>query len=99
MAMNTQTCRIIVFHVGDHSRKSDEQLWAKIPVAYREQVTFYTDRYEAYTGVIPAAQHNAITKLTRKTNHLERFNNTLRQRVSRRVRDTLRGPGWSAALV
>jgi IS1 transposase len=28
-------------------------------------------------------------KLARKTNHLERFNNTLRQRVSRLVRTTL----------
>jgi insertion element IS1 protein InsB len=89
MAMDTQTRQIIAFHVGNRSRKRAEQLWAKIPVAYREQVTFYTDRYEAYTDVIPAAQHKAITKLARKTNHLERFNNTLRQRVSRLVRDTL----------
>jgi hypothetical protein len=51
--------------------------------------TVYTDCYEVYTGVIPAAQHKAITKLARKTNHLERFNNTLRQRVSRLVRNTL----------
>jgi insertion element IS1 protein InsB len=42
-----------------------------------------------YEGVIPAAQHKAITKLARKTNHVERFNNTLRQRVSRLVRETL----------
>jgi insertion element IS1 protein InsB len=42
------------------------------------QATFYTDRYEAYKGVIPTAQHKAITKLARKTNHIERFNNTLR---------------------
>jgi IS1 family transposase len=28
-------------------------------------------------------------KLARKTNHIERFNNTLRQRVARLVRDTL----------
>jgi insertion element IS1 protein InsB len=42
-----------------------------------------------YDGVIPAAQHKAITKLARKTNHVERFNNTLRQRVSRLVRETL----------
>ena len=40
-------------------------------------------------GVIPAAQHRAISKLARQTNHLERFNNTLRQRVSRLVRETL----------
>lgn len=42
-----------------------------------------------YEGVIPVAQRRAISKLARKTNHLERFNNTLRQRVSRLVRDTL----------
>ena len=45
--------------------------------------------YEIYEGVIPTAQHKAITKKARKTNHVERFNNTLRQRVSRLVRDTL----------
>jgi len=39
--------------------------------------------------VIPAARHKAITKHARKTNHIERFNNTLRQRVSRLVRSTL----------
>ena len=37
----------------------------------------------------PAMQHRAISKLARKTNHIERFNNTLRQRVSRLVRDAL----------
>ena len=42
-----------------------------------------------YTGVIPAERHQAITKHARKTNHIERFNNTLRQRVSRLVRETL----------
>jgi IS1 family transposase len=39
--------------------------------------------------VIPAAQHRAISKLARKTHHIERFNNTPRQRVSRLVRETL----------
>jgi insertion element IS1 protein InsB len=39
--------------------------------------------------VIPAAQHRAISKLARTTNHLERCNNTRRQRVSRLVRETL----------
>jgi IS1 family transposase len=33
--------------------------------------------------VIPAAQHHSIGKLARKTHHIERWNNTLRQRVSR----------------
>jgi insertion element IS1 protein InsB len=56
---------------------------------YQEQATFYTDQYEVYKGVVPSAQHRAISKLTRKTNHVERFNCTLRQRVSRLVRSTL----------
>jgi insertion element IS1 protein InsB len=49
----------------------------------------HTDQYDAYHGVIPAERHKAITKKARKTNHIERFNNTLRQRVSRLVRETL----------
>ena len=53
------------------------------------QATFHTDQYAVYKGVIPAEQHRAITKHARKTNHIERFNNTLRQRVSRLVRETL----------
>jgi insertion element IS1 protein InsB len=65
---------------------------------YREQATFYTDRYEAYTGVIPATQHQAMTKLARKTNHIERFNNTLRQRVSRLVRARARFPRSSPII-
>jgi insertion element IS1 protein InsB len=44
---------------------------------------------QVYEGVIPAAQHQAISKLARKTNHIERFNNTLWQRVSRLVREAL----------
>jgi IS1 family transposase len=39
--------------------------------------------------VIPAAQPRAISKKARKTNHIERFYNTLRQRVSRLVRSAL----------
>jgi insertion element IS1 protein InsB len=89
IAMDAKTRQIIAFHVGDRSRDSAKQLWANIPMGHREQAIFHTDQYEAYQGVIPPPQHKAITKHARKTNHLERFNNTLRQRVSRLVRDTL----------
>jgi insertion element IS1 protein InsB len=89
IAMDATTRQIIAFHVGDRSRDSAKELWANIPEAYREQATFHTDRYEAYKGVIPAARHRAITKKARNTNHIERFNNTLRQRISRLVRETL----------
>jgi insertion element IS1 protein InsB len=89
IAMDAKTRQIIAFHVGDRSRDSAKALWANIPVVYREQATFHTDQYDAYQGVIPAERHQAITKKARKTNHNERFNNTLRQRLSRLVRETL----------
>ena len=89
IAMDAKSRQVIAFHVGDRSRCSAKRLWARIPEAYRQLATFYTDQYVVYAGVMPAVQHRAISKLARKTNHIERFNNTLRQRVSRLVRETL----------
>ena len=89
IAMDAKTRQVIAFHVGDRSRDSAKELWANIPAGYQQHATFYTDLCEVYTGVIPATQHKPITKKARKTNHIERFNNTLRQRVSRLVRETL----------
>ena len=89
IAMDANTRQVVAFHVGNRSRQSAGQLWQNIPAGYREQAAFYTDLYEVYKGVIPPAQHHAINKLARQTNHVERFNCTLRQRVSRLVRATL----------
>jgi insertion element IS1 protein InsB len=58
--MDKQTRQIIPFHVGDRSQDSAAQVWVNIPEVYREQATFYTAQYAAYTGVIAAAQHQAI---------------------------------------
>ncbi len=80
---------MLAFHVGDRSRQSAQQLWQNIPAVYRHHATFHTDLYAVYLGVIPPAQHRAISKQARYTNHIERFNCTLRQRVSRLVRATL----------
>jgi insertion element IS1 protein InsB len=89
IAMDAATRQVIAFHVGDRSSQSATALWEKIPAMDQEQAMFYTDQYAVYTGVIPPARHRAISKLARKTNHVERFNCTLRQRVSRLVRATL----------
>jgi IS1 family transposase len=70
LAMDVKTRQIIAFHVGDRSRKSARQLWVKIPKTYRRYATFHTDQYVVYKGVIPAVQHQAITKKARKTNTL-----------------------------
>src|SRR5262245_33035001 len=89
IAMDATTHQVIVFHVGDRSGRSAQALWEKLPALYREQAMFYTDHYSVYKSVIPPAQHCAISNLARKTNHVERFNCTLWQRVSRLVRATL----------
>ena len=68
---------------------SARQLWRRIPRAYREQATFYSDDWEAYKGVIPPGQHQVCGKESGLTSGIERFNCTLRQRVSRLVRQTL----------
>lgn len=89
IAMDISTRQVIAFHVGDRSQASARKLWENIPKFYRDQGIFYTDQYESYAGVIPTAQHRAVIKQSGKVNHIERFNCTLRQRVSRLVRKAL----------
>jgi len=45
--------------------------------------------FPAYKAVIPEEQHTAVGKETGETAHVERWNNTLRQRLARFVRMTL----------
>ena len=90
IAMDVKSRQIIAFHVGDRSRESARKLWQSIPEIYRKKATFYTDDWDAYKGVIPEKQHRVVSKQShRKNNHIERFNCTLRQRVSRLVRKAL----------
>ncbi|HJW29675.1 MAG TPA: IS1 family transposase, partial [Saprospiraceae bacterium] len=89
LAMDLKTRQVVAFHVGDRSKHSARKLWKAIPKVYKERAVFYTDQYAGYPGIIPAGQHRAISKELRKTNHIERLNGTLRQRISRLVRATL----------
>lgn len=43
----------------------------------------------AYAIILPSKRHKAVEKSSGKTSYIERFNNTLRQRISRLVRTTL----------
>ena len=49
----------------------------------------YTDFWSAYKTVIPESRHRPVPKSSGETNHIERLNNTLRQRFSRLVRKSL----------
>ena len=49
----------------------------------------YTDVWESYSEVLPFKRHRPVGKESGKTSHIERLNNTLRQRISRLARKTL----------
>jgi IS1 family transposase len=55
--MDAKSRQVMAFHMGDRRRKRTTWLWAKIPLADREEATFYTDQYVVYVGVIPVARH------------------------------------------
>ena len=85
IAQCRQTRQVIAFHVGDRSSTAAKELWAKLPLQIQEFGLFYSDDWDAYKGVFPKDRHIFSTQ-KRDTNHLERLNNTIRQRVSRLVR-------------
>jgi insertion element IS1 protein InsB len=49
----------------------------------------FTDFWEAYTNVIPPEHHRAVGIDSGETAHIERWNNTLRQRLARFTRQSL----------
>jgi insertion element IS1 protein InsB len=89
LATDRDTREIIGIHVGDRSRVGAKLLWKSLPGVYRQCAQCYTDFWQAYERVIPPQRHQAVGKESGQTNHIERFNCTLRQRVSRLVRKTL----------
>ena len=79
---------VVAFVSGDRSRATCERLWKAIPESYKG-APCYSDFWKAYQEVIPEEQHEATGKEEGETCHVERWINTLRQRLSRFVRKTL----------
>jgi IS1 family transposase len=50
IAMDATERQVITLHVGERSRESATRLWAKMPEAYHQRATFYTDQYVATKG-------------------------------------------------
>jgi len=83
-----KTRQVIAYVIGDRSEKTCQKLWESVPKDYSAGHC-YTDFWSAYQSVIPKKQHTAVGKETGETAHVERWNNTLRQRLGRFVRKTL----------
>jgi insertion element IS1 protein InsB len=88
VALCRHTRQVVAYVIGDRSAASCQKLWECIPDSYRHGHCF-SDFWEAYQKVIPAEQHTAAGKETGFTAHVERWNNTLRQRLGRFVRKSL----------
>lgn len=83
-----RTRQIVAFAIGDRSETTARQLWQAIPQVYRDCPVF-TDEFNVYPLIVPAAQHHPVPKGSGLTNHQERWYNTLRQWNGRYTRRTL----------
>lgn len=88
IALCRRTRQVVAYFIGDRSEASCRELWKRIPEIYQTCITF-SDFWEAYEKVFTTGKHQSVGKESGQTAHVERWNNTLRQRVGRLVRKTL----------
>jgi len=89
LAIDVNSRTIVGLYVGSRDSSGAEALWKSLPPVYRQCAVAYTDFWSSYEKIFPQKRHKSVGKETGKTNHIERFNNTMRQRVSRLVRKAL----------
>lgn len=87
IVLSRPTRQIVSFFIGDGSMQSCKRLWRKLPYGYLKCNSF-SDFWKAY-NCLPESTHQKVGKETGETAHVERLNNTIRQRFSRLVRKTL----------
>jgi len=88
IALCRRTRQIVAFFAGDRSAASCRKLWNRLPETYRGCRTF-NDFWDAYQKVFVTGKHHSGDKESGETNHVERWNNTLRHRLARFVRKPL----------
>jgi IS1 family transposase len=89
LQLTRQHEKLLGYILAIAKHQSAKQLWQSLPPVYRQCAICYTDFWEAYEQILPSTRHKAVAKDSGKTSYIERFNNTLRQRVGRLVRKTL----------
>ncbi len=89
LAIDLDSREIVSVYVGSRDKEGAQGLWDSLPPVYRQYAAAYTDFWKAYSAVFSTKRHKAVGKETGKTSHIERFNCTMRQRISRLVRKTL----------
>ena len=90
IALCRGTRQVVSYFIGDRSEERCWRLWIWIPRGYRHCRT-YSDFWETYQTVFGTLGkgHQSMGKESGETAHVERWNNSLRQRLGRFVRQTL----------
>ena len=89
LALDAETREIVGVYMGDWNGRSAKALWTSLSAVYRQCAVIYTDRWSVYPTALPSKRHRVVDKDSSYTSYIERFNNILRQRVSRLVRKPL----------
>jgi IS1 family transposase len=69
--------QIIAWATGSRGVKTARRLWSALPEKYQKKARVFTDSWKAYKKILPKKRH---FEEEHQTNHIERFNNTFRQR-------------------
>ena len=89
LALNPVNRQIIAFHVGGRSSVDAQLFYEKIPEIFKGNAGFFSDYRQSYVKIFENENHFGVGKSSGLTAYIERFNGTLRQRVSRLVRKAL----------
>jgi len=88
LALCRRTRQVVAYWVGDRSEMAALHLWRRIPRDYVRCASF-SDCWQPYTHIFDIQRHRMVGKHEGETNHVERWFNTLRQRLARFTRKTL----------
>lgn len=82
LALWRRTRQVVAYAMGDRREATSRRLFRRIPAGYRRCAS-YSDFWAAYAKVFRTGRHESVGKGSGETVHVERWNCTLRQRVSR----------------
>lgn len=88
LALCRRTRQVVAYWLGDRSENSAIHLWRRLPADYRGRASF-SDRWSPYEFVFDRRRHQSVDKQSGQTAHVERWFNTLRQRLARFTRKSL----------
>lgn len=89
LALNPANRQVVALHVGSRGRAGAEGLYAQLSAVFKGTTGFFSEYWAAYRPVFAEEDHFGVGKASGLTAYIERFNATLRQRVSRLVRQAL----------